>query len=87
MFVINETKKEMLNSLVESGKNCLITGPTGTGKTTLLKKLINESGKKTLVIEPDGMEWDEIPELNFNTLENFFSIDRGIKGRIIAPEP
>ena len=35
MFVINETKKEMLNSLVESGKNCLITGPTGTGKTTL----------------------------------------------------
>tara|TARA_R100000664_G_scaffold32108_1_gene46528 strand:+ start:1670 stop:2221 length:552 start_codon:yes stop_codon:yes gene_type:complete len=41
----------------------IIVGTNGTGKTTLLNKLINEKGGKSLVIDPDGMEWQHIEEI------------------------
>ena len=65
----------------------LIIGTNGTGKTTLLKRLIDESNKKTFIIEPDGMEWEEVPEITIENFDKFLDIDRSVKGRIIAPEP
>ncbi len=50
MFVINNTKKEMLTTLVNSGKNCLITGATGAGKTTLCFDVAEELGMNPVVI-------------------------------------
>lgn len=32
----------------------IIVGTNGTGKTTLLNKLISEKGGKSLIIDPDG---------------------------------
>lgn len=41
----------------------IIVGTNGTGKTTLLNRLINEKGGKSLVIDPDGLEWQHISEI------------------------
>ena len=41
----------------------IIVGTNGTGKTTLLNKLINEKGGKSLVIDPDGLEWQHVEEI------------------------
>ena len=41
----------------------IIVGTNGTGKTTLLNQLINEKGGKSLVIDPDGMEWSHVEEI------------------------
>ena len=41
----------------------IIVGTNGTGKTTLLNKLISEKGGKSLVIDPDGLEWQHIEEI------------------------
>ena len=41
----------------------IIVGTNGTGKTTLLNKLINEKGGKSLVIDPDGLEWQQVQEI------------------------
>jgi ABC-type Mn2+/Zn2+ transport system ATPase subunit len=42
----------------------IIVGTNGTGKTTLLNKLINEKGGKSLVIDPDGLEWQHVEEIH-----------------------
>jgi hypothetical protein len=41
----------------------IIVGTNGTGKTTLLNKLISEKGGKSLIIDPDGMEWGHVQEI------------------------
>ena len=71
MFVINETKKEMLNSLVENGKNCLITGPTGTGKTTLCLEVAEELGMNPVVINMGSTQDAR------SSLLGFFTLDEG----------
>ena len=42
----------------------IIVGTNGTGKTTLLNKLISQTNRKALILDPDGREWDEIQEIN-----------------------
>ena len=49
-FVIDETKKKMLVELVKNGKNTLLTGPTGCGKTTLAIEIAEELDMKPVVI-------------------------------------
>ena len=44
----------------------IIVGTNGTGKTTLLNKLIAESGRKALIVEPDGFEWRDVKEIDDN---------------------
>jgi len=41
----------------------IIVGTNGTGKTTLLNKLISETNRKALILDPDGLEWKDIEEI------------------------
>ena len=41
-FVIDETKDKMITSLLKSGKNVMLTGATGAGKTTYCFEIAND---------------------------------------------
>jgi len=70
MFVINKTKKEMLKQLVEGGKNCLLTGATGSGKTTLCVELAKELKMNSVIINCGSTQDARTSLLGFFTLEN-----------------
>ena len=70
MFVINNTKKEMLTTLVNSGKNCLITGATGAGKTTLCFDVAEELGMNPVVINCGSTQDARSSLLGYFTLKN-----------------
>lgn len=60
----------------------IIVGTNGTGKTTLTRKLI--ANRKTLVVDPDGLEWSMLPTID---IDEVMFLKEGKKARIIAPEP
>ena len=60
----------------------IIVGTNGTGKTTLLNKLIGETGRKTLIVEPDGFEWKDVKEIDISQCGEFSS---GY-GKVVAPD-
>lgn len=60
----------------------IIAGTNGTGKTTLLKKLINTNGKRTLIVDPDGYEFSDVATIDINDITRIRS---GKKARIVAP--
>ena len=41
-FVIDETKDKMIHSLIKGGKNVMLTGATGAGKTTYCFEIAND---------------------------------------------
>lgn len=47
------------NNEIRQTKRTLIIGAPGTGKTTLLHRILMQSGQKTLVITPYMNEWTE----------------------------
>jgi nitric oxide reductase NorQ protein len=49
-FVIDETKHKMMASLVRGGKNVMLTGATGAGKTTYCFELAKELGMDVSVV-------------------------------------
>jgi ABC-type Mn2+/Zn2+ transport system ATPase subunit len=59
----------------------IIVGTNGTGKTTLTKKLIDN--RKTLVVDPDGLEWSMLPTIDISEITQ---LKDGKKARIIAPD-
>ena len=59
----------------------IVIGPPGTGKTTLTKKLI--TGRKTLVVDPDGLEWSNLPTIDIDEI-TLLKPDKS--ARIIAPD-
>ena len=61
----------------------IIVGTNGTGKTTLLNKLINETNRKALIIDPDGLEWRDVQEID---PEKAGELKSGY-GKILAPAP
>ena len=61
----------------------IIVGTNGTGKTTLLNKLIDDAGRKALVLDPDGLEWKHIQEISPDQAGELKS---GF-GKILAPHP
>jgi len=69
MFVINQTKKEMLASLVKSGKNCLITGSTGCGKTTLCLEIASELGMNPVIINMGSTQDARTSLIGYHVLE------------------
>jgi|TARA_R110000803_G_scaffold145554_1_gene211368 ABC-type Mn2+/Zn2+ transport system ATPase subunit len=58
----------------------IIVGTNGTGKTTLTKQLIN--GRKTLVVDPDGLEWSNLPTID---IDEITQLKDDKHARIIAP--
>ena len=49
-FVIDETKDKMIHSLIKGGKNVMLTGATGAGKTTYCFEIANDLGMNCEVI-------------------------------------
>lgn len=62
------SKPETLNSKGRTPKQILVMGTNGTGKTTLVKRLVLNELKKedshVLVVVPDDMEWNTLPYVN-----------------------
>ena len=68
-FVIEETKVDMLTTLVEQGKNCLMTGATGSGKTTLCVQVAERLGLDPIIINMGSTQDARSSLLGFFTLE------------------
>ncbi len=62
----------------------IVLGFNGTGKTTLLKQILQDSGQRALVITPDCVEWTEYPENELNTKKDY--LFTGINRHIFNPE-
>lgn len=52
---ISELAKYTLNFINRTSRNIFLTGKAGTGKTTLLKEIIETTHKNTVVIAPTGI--------------------------------
>jgi hypothetical protein len=61
----------------------IIVGTNGTGKTTVLRNLVN-TNRRLLVIDPDGMEWGDLPEIK---LSQVAMMTPTAKARVIGPSP
>lgn len=48
---VNPVERELIQDIAESGQSVLITGSTGTGKTTLLRAILLESGERVVAVE------------------------------------
>lgn len=48
---VNPAQKELIQEIAVSGQSALITGATGTGKTTLLRAMLLESKERVIAVE------------------------------------
>ena len=65
---------------IRNSKFVLVLGYNGTGKTTFIRQLVEAVYQKCLIITPDVIEWQDVPE---NTLErkedfNFYGVQKHI---------
>jgi MoxR-like ATPase len=70
MFVIDDTKKDMLATLIDSGKNCMLTGATGCGKTTLCIEIAKELGMTPMVTNMGSTQDARTSLVGYHTLDN-----------------
>ena len=49
------TYAELLKTILTSQRNLFLTGRAGTGKTTLLKRILRAAGDKAVVLAPTGL--------------------------------
>ena len=69
-FVIDETKDNMIHSLIEGGKNVMLTGATGAGKTTYCFKVAKDLGMDCVVINCGSTQDARTSLLGYFTLED-----------------
>jgi len=69
-FVIDPVKKKILTKLVESGKNTMLTGATGCGKTTLCYELAEELNMNPVVINCGSTQDARSSLLGYFTLKD-----------------
>jgi len=62
----------------------IVVGTNGTGKTTFVTKLIDDIGRRVLIVDPDGLEWQTVASI---TSDKVSKIKKGKRARIIAPTP
>ena len=55
MDEINEIQQTVIRLINQSNQSIFLTGKAGTGKTTLLHKIINTTHKNTVVVAPTGI--------------------------------
>ena len=70
MFVINKTKKSILTEMVNQKQNVLITGATGTGKTTLAIEIAEELNLEPVVINCGSTQDARSSLIGYFTLDN-----------------
>jgi hypothetical protein len=64
-------------------KMTIILGTNGTGKTTLLENILQNSGQKSLVITPDDIEWQGYDLVELDKPDDF--VYSGIRRHIFSP--
>jgi len=52
-------------------KRTIILGANGTGKTTILNRILEATPDKSMVITPDDAEWRNYPEVELTTADDF----------------
>lgn len=67
-----------------TGKTVVIVGTNGTGKTTLLRQILENSGQRALVITPDDVEWTDCPENELRCKSDY--VFTGIQRHIFEPK-
>ena len=66
-----------------AAKMTIILGANGTGKTTVLNRILTQSNEKSLVITPDDAEWRNYPEVDLTQPDDF--LFTGIRRHIFNP--
>lgn len=61
----------------------IIIGTNGTGKTTLLRSILQDSKQKVLIVTPDDIEWTDYEAVELNKPEDF--VFKGIRRHIFDP--
>ena len=69
-FVIDETKDSMIRNLVGAGKNIMLTGATGCGKTSYCYKVGEDLGLDVTVINCGSLQDARTSLLGYFTLED-----------------
>lgn len=74
MQTLNDPTNLCLNYIYQTNQSIFLTGKAGTGKTTLLRQILKESPKNTVVVAPTG-----IAALNANgvTIHSMFHLPFG----------
>ncbi len=54
-----------------TSKTVVVLGTNGTGKTTLIRKILENSGQKCLVVTPHDMEWLDCPINLLNSPQDY----------------
>lgn len=57
--------------VTRAAKMTVLLGTNGTGKTTLLRHILESSGQRCLVITPDDVEWGDYPLTDLRTADDF----------------
>ena len=52
---LNDIQADVIKLINQTNQSVFLTGKAGTGKTTLLKKIINTTHKNTIVVAPTGI--------------------------------
>jgi Cdc6-like AAA superfamily ATPase len=63
---------ELANLICKSKNHCLIHGPAGTGKSTLVKNLMGKIGKRCLNLAPTGLSAYNIDGTTIDSLLSCF---------------
>lgn len=61
----------MQDNTERATKRTIILGANGTGKTTILNRILEATPDKSLVITPDDAEWRQYPEVELTTADDF----------------
>lgn len=65
------------------GKTVIMVGTNGTGKTTMLRQILHNSGQRALIVTPDDVEWQQYPETPLLATDDF--VFDGIRRHIFNP--